>query len=422
MTLAQETHLSPVWTRLTQLMIERGEGSYIFTTEGHRYLDFTSGIGVTNTGHSHPRVVKAIQEQATKLIHGQANVFYSKTLVDLGAALSQIVPAHLDSFFFGNSGAEATEGAVKLAKQATKRPNIIVFQGSFHGRTHMAMGMTTSKTVYRVGYQPLPSGIFVAPFPHAYRYGWDEETAVTFCLRELKHLLKAQTAPEETAAMILEPELGEGGYIPTPLSFMQGLREICDQYGILLIMDEVQTGFGRTGKWFAQEHYQVRPDIMVMAKGLASGMPMSAIAAPYEMMQKWIPGTHGGTYGGNPVAAASALATIATIREEGLIENAAERGAQLTAGLKALQAQYPVMGDVRGFGLMVGVEFTDANGEPDGATCAAVQKACLEENLLLLTCSTYGNVIRFIPPLVVSEAQIDEALAIVGRALAKATN
>jgi 4-aminobutyrate aminotransferase len=411
-------HLSPVWTHLTDLVIERGEGCYVYTSSGEQYLDFTSGIGVTNTGHCHPRVVAAIQDQASKLLHGQINVFYSQTLVNLAEELRKVVPSHLDSFFFGNSGAEATEGAVKLAKQATKRPNIIVFQGSFHGRTHLAMGMTTSKTIYRVGYQPLPSGIFVAPFPYALRYGWDEETAVKFCLNELKYLLKSQTDPQETAAIILEPELGEGGYLPAPQAFMEGLREICDQHGILLIIDEVQTGFGRTGKWFAQEHYGVKPDIMVMAKGLASGIPMSAIAAPEEMMRKWMPGSHGGTYGGNPVAAASAIATINTLRDEKLIENAATRGAQLTAGLKALQAKYPVIAEVRGFGLMVGVEFRDAQGEPDAATTTAVQKACLAEKMLLLTCSTYGNVIRFIPPLVVSEEQIEDGLAIFERALA----
>lgn len=410
-------HLSPVWTHLTDLQIERGEGCYVYTTSGERYLDFTSGIGVTNTGHCHPKVVAAIQAQAAKLMHGQINVFYSQTLIDLANELRTVVPSHLDSFFFGNSGAEATEGAVKLAKQATKRPNIIVFQGSFHGRTHLAMAMTTSKTIYRAGYQPLPSGIFVTPFPHAFRYGWDEQTTIDFCIRELKFLLKSQTAPEETAAILLEPELGEGGYIPTPPAFMKALREICDEHGILLIIDEVQTGFGRTGKWFASEHYDVKADILVMAKGLGSGIPISAIAAPRETMDKWMKGSHGGTYGGNPVAAAAAIATIQAMREENIIENAANMGELLRQGLLDLQKKYPCIGEVRGLGLMIGVEFRDANNQPDAATTTAVQKACLAEKMLLLTCSTHGNVMRFIPPLVVSEAQIHEALGIFERAL-----
>ena len=414
-----QQHLSPVWTRLAPLVIERGEGCYLYDVNGEKYLDFTSGIGVTNTGHAHPKVVAAIQEQATKILHAQINVMMTKTLLDLTDELRTIVPSHLDSFFFGNSGAEATEGAVKLAKQATKRPNIIVFQGSFHGRTHYAMGMTTSKTVYRVGYQPLPSGIFATPFPHFHRYGWDEDTAVDFCLKELKYLLKSQTAPEETAAIILEPELGEGGYLPTPNRFLQGLRDICDEHGILLIIDEVQTGFGRCGKWFAHEHSGVKADILVMAKGIASGIPMSAIAAPRELMEKWIPGTHGGTYGGNPVAAAAAIATIQVMKEEGIIENAVTQGAYLTQKLQELQQKYPVIGQVRGWGLMVGIEFTNpANHEPDGVTATAIQKACLAQNLLLLTCSTYGNVIRFIPPLVVTKAEIDEAIAILSDAFA----
>lgn len=413
-----QTHLSPVTSKISQLVISHGSGSWVYTEDGQEYLDFTSGIGVTNTGHSHPKVVAAIQEQAPKMLHGQVNVFYTRVLIDLAEELRSIVPAHIDSFFFANSGAEATEAAVKLAKQVTKRPNIIVFQGSFHGRTHLAMGMTTSKTVYRIGYQPLPAGIFVAPFPHALRYGWDEETTIQYCIKELKHLLKSQTAPEETAAIILEPEQGEGGYVPTPPAFMNALREICDEHGILLVMDEVQTGFGRTGKWFAQDHYGVKPDIMVMAKGIASGVPMSCIGASSEMMGKWIPGSHGGTYGGNPLAAASAIATIRAMRDENMIENAAERGAELTAGLKALQKTYPSIAEVRGLGLMVGVEFRNEDGTPDAATVSALQKECLANKLLLLSCGTHGNVIRFIPPLVVTKDEVEQGLRIVERALA----
>jgi 4-aminobutyrate aminotransferase len=414
--------LSPVWSHLSQVVVDRGEGCYLYDSDGNRYLDFTSGIGVTNTGHAHPRVVAAIQEQAARLLHGQINIVYSPPVIALAEALRSILPEHLDSYFFSNSGAEAIEGAVKLARQTSKRPNVIVFQGSFHGRTTLAMAMTTSKTVYRVGYQPLPAGVFVAPFPYAFHYGWEEETAVDFCLNELKLMLKAQTAPEETAAMVIEPVLGEGGYVPAPAGFLQGLREICDQYGILLIVDEVQTGFGRTGNLFAFERAGIAPDVIVMAKGLASGMPISAIAARGDLMRRWMTGSHGGTYGGNPVAAAAAVATIDVIRDEGLAANARARGAQLTAGLQELQAEFPIIGDVRGPGLMVGVEFGRSGHEPLPELARAVQLECMAQNMLLLTCGAYGNTVRWIPPLVVSEAQIADGLAIFGRAVAAAVS
>ena len=412
--------LSPVWSHLSQIVVERGEGCYLYDGNGTRYLDFTSGIGVTNTGHSHPRVVRAIQEQAAKLLHGQINIVYSAAVVELAEALRQIMPSHLDSYFFSNSGAEAIEGAIKLARQTSKRQNVIVFQGSFHGRTSLAMAMTTSKTIYRVGYQPLPGGIFVAPFPYAYYYGWDEGSTVDYCLAELNHLLKTQTAPEETAAMIVEPVLGEGGYVPAPPRFLQGLREICDANGILLIVDEVQTGFGRTGRFFAFEDAGIKPDIVVMAKGLGLGMPISAIAAPQALMSRWQTGSHGGTYGGNPVAAAAAVATIHTLRDEGLIENAQARGEQLTNGLRDLQAEFPVLGDVRGPGLMIGVEFGRSGREPLPDLAKAVQQACLDRQLLLLTCGAYGNTVRWIPPLVAGEEQIADALSIFGDSVAQA--
>ena len=356
--------LSPVWGRIFPLVTERGEGSYLVDVNGRRYLDFTSGIGVTNTGHAHPRVVRAVQEQAARLLHGQVNITRHLPILRLARALAEIVPPGLDQFFFSNSGAEAVEASIKLARHATGRPNIIAFQGSFHGRTVGTMSLTSSKTAYRVGYQPLMPGVFFAPFPYAYRYGWDEDTAVRFCLDELKHILQTQTAPQETAAILVEPVLGEGGYVPAPAAFLQGLRDIADHYGVLLIADEVQTGFGRTGRWFAVEHSEVVPDVMVMAKGLASGLPLSGIAARPALMARWHVGTHGGTYGGNAVACAAALATVETIREEDLLNNAAARGEQLMAGLRALQQNHPVIGDVRGLGLMVATEFTRTDGTP----------------------------------------------------------
>ena len=411
-------HLSPVWSHLTTFEPVRGEGVYLYDAAGHRLTDFTSGIGVTNAGHAHPKVVKAIQEQAEALIFAQMNCVVPPTAVKLSELLNRITPEPIDSFFFSNSGAEAVEGAVKLARHATGRNNLIVFQGGFHGRTAQAMAMTTAKTGYRHKYQPLPAGVFVAPFPYSYQYGWSEAETVDFCLKQLELLLKTQTAPDETAALVLEPVLGEGGYVPAPASFLQALREICDRHGILLVLDEVQTGFGRTGKMFAFEHAEVTPDILVMAKGLGGGLPISAVGGGRALMERWETGTHGGTYGGgSAVVLAGAKANVDVILDERLADNAALRGEQLTNGLRDLQGQYPVIGEVRGPGLMVATEFTNADGKPDKETCKRVQKACLDAGLMLLTCGPFENVIRWIPPLVVSEAQIDEALEVFTGAL-----
>lgn len=409
-------HISPVWGRLFSIKAERGEGSYLYDVEGHRYLDFTCGIGVTNTGHAHPRVVKAIQKQAARLIHGQANIVYSEPMLQLVDELLTVVPPSLDSFFFSNSGAEIVEAGVKLAKQVTGRSNVVVFQGSFHGRTHLTMSMTTSKTIYRLNYQPLVPGIFVAPYPYPFHYGWDEETTLDFCLRELKRLLKGQTAPEETACIVVEPVLGEGGYVVPPAGFMPALRELCDEHSILLIADEVQSGLGRTGKFFAVEHTQTVPDVLLMAKGIASGLPLSCLATRKELMARWITGSHGGTFGGNVVACAAAVATIQTLREEQLVENAAERGEQLMAGLRKLQDEFSAIGEVRGKGLMVGVEFGQP-GAPDTATAKAAIRAAFDGGLMLLSCGTFDNTIRWIPPLTATEEQIDEALTIFAAAL-----
>jgi 4-aminobutyrate aminotransferase len=409
-------HIAPVWSRSFSVEVDRGEGSYLYSTDGKRYLDFTCGIGVTNTGHAHPRVVRAIQEQAAKLIHGQANIVYHMPMLQLADELLTIVPSPLDCFYFSNSGAEIVEAGVKLAKQATGRTNVIVFQGSFHGRTHLTMTMTTSKTIYRGGYQPLVPGIFVAPYPYAFYYGWDDQTALEFSLRELGKLLKTQTTPDETACIVVEPVLGEGGYVVPPLGFLPELRKLCDEYGILLVADEIQSGLGRTGKYFAVEHTNTIPDILLMAKGIASGLPLSALAARRELMVRWTPGSHGGTFGGNVVACAAGVATIQAMREERMVENAEARGQQLMAGLRQLQAQSSEIGEVRGAGLMVAVEF-GKSGAPDTRTAKEVVKASFERGLMLLTCGTFDNVVRWIPPLVVTEEQVQEALAIFAAAL-----
>ena len=419
MTLFEENfpHMSPVWSRIFPIQAERGEGCYLYAVDGKKYLDFTCGIGVTNTGHCHPKVVEAIREQAGQFIHAQANIVVHKPMMQLIEELRKVVHPSIDGFFFSNSGAEALEGAVKLARAATGKPNIIVFQGSFHGRTGMTMALTTSKTIYRSGFQPLPAGVFVSPYPYAYKLGMSEAQTSEYCLNALQELLLSQTSPAETAAILMEPVLGEGGYVVPPIAFMKGLRELCDKHGILLILDEVQSGFGRTGKWFAQEHFGVVPDIMTVAKGIASGMPLSGVFSRLDLMKKWQTGSHGGTFGGNAVACAAGVATIRAMRDEDMPGNASRRGIQLETGLRKLQEEYPVIGDVRGLGLMIGTEFS-VNGKPaDKALIKGLVHACEENGLLLLTCGTYDNVVRWIPPLVVSESQISDALGIFAKAL-----
>ena len=415
-------HMTPAWSRIFNFVAERAEGSFIYTDDGRKLLDFTSGIGVTNTGHCHPKVVEAIREQAGNFIHAQVNIVIHKPMLQLIEEIRPLVPPSIDSFFFANSGAEALENAVKIAKAATGRPNVIVFSGSFHGRTHATMALTTSKTIYRSGFAPLPAGIYVAPFPYAFNLKMTEEGASQYALGQLEHLLASQTAPKETAAILIESVLGEGGYVVPPVSFMKGLREICDKHGILLIFDEVQSGFGRTGKWFALEHFGVVPDIITAAKGIASGMPLSGVFSRTDIMKKLDTGSIGGTYGGNAVACAAAVATVRAMRDEKMVENAAERGVQLMTGLRKLQEEYPQIGDVRGKGLMVATEFIAEGGTQAKAKplVKEVIHAAEERDLLLLSCGTYDNTIRWIPPLNVTAGQINDGLQIFGEAL-KAT-
>ncbi|MFE6616726.1 aspartate aminotransferase family protein [Amycolatopsis sp. NPDC057786] len=410
--------LSPLLKQATPVVVDHGEGVYLYGTDGKRHLDFTAGIGVTSTGHCHPHVVSAAREQIGKLVHGQYTTVMHKPMLELTEKLGDVLPEGLDSLFYANSGSEAVEAALRLSRQATKRPNVIVFQGGFHGRTVAAATMTTSGTRFSAGISPLMSGVHVAPFPYAFHYGWDEETATKFALRELDYLFATVCAPNETAAFFIEPVLGEGGYVPANTEFLAGLRERADKHGILLVMDEIQTGFGRTGRFWGHEHFGVRPDIVLIAKGLASGFPISGIAASEELMAKALPGSQGGTYGGNAVACAAAIATLEVIQQEGLVENAAERGRQLLEGVRVIADKSPSIGDVRGLGLLVGSEFTTPDGEPDTAKAQAAQKAASSTGLLLLTCGAYMNVVRMVPPLIVDSAQVDEALRIWGDAVA----
>jgi 4-aminobutyrate aminotransferase len=412
------SHMTPAWSRIFNFVADRAEGSYIYTEDGKKLLDFTSGIGVTNTGHCHPKVVEAIREQAGLFLHAQANIVIHKPMLQLIEEIRKIVPPSIDSFYFANSGAEALENAVKIAKAATGRQNIIVFNGSFHGRTHATMALTTSKTGYRTGFGPLPAGVYVSPFPYAFHLGMSEEKASAYALEQLEYLLASQTAPKDTAAILIESVMGEGGYIVPPASFMKGLRELCDKHGILLIFDEVQSGFGRTGKWFAFEHFGVIPDIITAAKGIASGMPLSAVFSRTDIMKKLDVGSIGGTYGGNAVACAAGVATIKAMRDEKMLENAVERGMQLMTGLGKLQEEYPQIGDVRGLGLMVGTEFiVDGSQAKAKPMVKQIIQSAEKQNLLLLSCGTYDNTLRWIPPLNVTSEQINDGLKIFSEAL-----
>lgn len=411
-------HMTPAWSRIFNFVADRAEGSYIYTDDGRKLLDFTCGIGVTNTGHCHPKVVEAIREQAGSFIHAQANIVIHKPMLQLIEELRKISPPSIDSFYFANSGAEALENAVKIAKVVTGRPNVIVFNGSFHGRTHATMSLTTSKTIYRAGFAPLMAGVYVAPFPYAYAMDMTEEQASQHCLEQLEYLLASQTAPKETAAILIESVLGEGGYVVPPTSFMKGLREICDKHGIMLIFDEVQSGFGRTGKWFALEHFDVVPDIITAAKGIASGMPLSGVFTRTDIMKKVDTGSIGGTYGGNAIACAAGVATIRAMRDENMLENATEKGIQLMTGLRKLQEEYPQIGDVRGKGLMIGTEFTaNGNRAKEKQMVKDVIHSAEEKGLLLLSCGTYDNTLRWIPPLNVTSEQVNDGLKIFGEAL-----
>jgi len=405
--------LSPLLQQATSVVAVRGEGSYLYDGEGQRYLDFTSGIGVTSTGHCHPRVVEAARRQVGQLIHGQYTTVLHPGLLALTERLTDLAPDPLDAVFYASAGTESIEGALRLARHATGRSNVIAFQGSFHGRTVGSLSLTTSKSALRAGLQPLLAGVHIAPFPYAYHYGWDEKETTRFCLRELDHLLETVSAPDQTAAVFLEPVLGEGGYVPANSAFVQGIRERCDRHGMLLVVDEIQTGIGRTGSFWGYEHYGATPDMVVTAKGLASGFPLSAFVAPRELMAKGWPGSQGGTYGGNAVACAAALATLDVIKDEGLVERAATLGARLRRALDEVAAEHPVIGEVRGVGLMVGTEFTD------GALATRVRQECERWGLLMLPCGARGQVVRWIPPLVVTEQQIDEAVGIFAESVEK---
>ena len=420
--------IPPVWGRITNLVVDRGEGSWLITTDGERYLDYSSGIGVTNTGHAHPHVVAAVQAQAAKILHAQQNITYHEPGLRLHERLRHVLPGDGWGAFLSNSGAEAVEAAVKLARIATGRPVILGFRYGYHGRTGQTMALTTAKDVYRGHFEPLPGSVYHTAYPYCYRASGGSHAPDEHCTcdweAELDLTFHQYVYPEHVAAIIVEPVLGEGGYIVPPPAFLPRLREITRQHGILLIADEVQTGFGRTGELFAVNHWGVVPDIMVMAKGIASGLPLSGIVAQRAILDKLPPGSHGGTYGGNVVACAAANATLDVIEEEGLVANARERGAQFLTRLRALAPKYRSIGDVRGLGLMLALELVKP-GEGDGRVpnpdvTKRVQAEALARKLIILTAGTYVNVVRIIPPLVTTADEVDRALRILDESLAAA--
>jgi 4-aminobutyrate aminotransferase len=414
----------PVWARYTDLVVERGIGSWIETIDGERYLDYTCGIGVTNTGHAHPRVAAAIAEQAGKMIHAQQNILYHKPGLQLHERLPRSFPGLSDGeeagLFLSNSGAEAIEASVKLAKYATRRPAIIAFRGGFHGRTHGAMALTSSGVKYRGHFEPLLGGVHFAPYPYVLRNptGQDAEAALAFSLAGIEELFATVIYPDDVAAFLVEPILGEGGYVVPPDGFLPALRKVADQHGILLIADEVQSGMGRTGRMWATDWYDARPDIVVVAKGIASGMPLSGIMARRELLDRFGPGSHGGTYGGNAVACAAAVATLDVIESEGLLANAARQGERLLAGLRQAAEGHSCVAEVRGRGLMIGIELAqgpELTPRPD--LVKGILHEAFERRLLLLSCGTYGQVVRVIPPLVTTDDEVDTAIGVISESL-----
>jgi 4-aminobutyrate aminotransferase len=410
----------PVWARYTDLIAERASGSWIETVDGERYLDYTCGIGVTNTGHAHPRIVAAIGEQATRGIHLQQNIVYHRPGLELHRRLPLRFPnARPDTeygLFLSNSGAEAVEAAVKLAKYATRRPLVIAFRGGFHGRTHGAMALTSSSVKYRAHFEPLLGGVHFVPYPYPLRMGGaDAALATTFAA--IDDLFTTLVSPDDVAAFVVEPILGEGGYVVPPDGFLPALRELADRHGILLAVDEVQSGYGRTGRFFATEWTDATPDIVIMAKGIASGLPLSGILAARPLLDQLAPGSHGGTYGGNAVACAAALATLDVIDDEGLVARAGAVGARLLAGIRERAEGHPSIAEVRGRGLMLAVEFADGPGlTPRPDLVKGMLAAAMARNVLLLSCGTYGQAVRIIPPLVTSDDEVELALGVIGDA------
>jgi 4-aminobutyrate aminotransferase len=410
-------YMSPSYTRIYPLVVERGSGAVIQDVDGNLFLDFTAGIAVTSTGHCHPHVTAAIADQAHKLLHMSGTDFYYQPQIDLAQRLAESGPGTSPKrVFFTNSGAEALEAALKLARWHTGRSRAIAFFGAFHGRTYGAMSLSGSKLVHRRGFAPLVPEIHHVPYPRGC-HDCDSGEADCACVRQIEEtVLRRIAPPDEVAAVFVEPIQGEGGYYVPPPGFLPALRALCDKHGFLLVADEVQTGMGRTGKFYAVEHWDVEPDIICLAKGIASGMPLGAIVSREEVMD-WPPGSHASTFGGNPVSCRAALATL-DLLEGGYIANAAERGQQLKYELQRLQQRHPEIREVRGLGLMMAIDLADEeDGSPVGARRDEVIQAAFRRGLLLLGCGE--SAVRFCPPLCISAEQVETAIHILDTVLSE---
>jgi len=390
-----EQFLSSALYRVFHIVAEKGEGPYLYTTDGIKYLDLTSGIGVTQLGHCHPEIIKAAQEQLSRLVHISCVTHHTEN-IKLAEQLASILPGNLDNTFFCNSGAEAVDGAIKLSRYANPgRPNIVAFRGSFHGRTLGSTSISSSKSLHRKNYDPLLTGINFVDFPNCWKCPVFKgpSSCELECLDLLTRMFKLNLPPESISAIIIEPIVGEGGYVPSPnhrFNYLKELRKICDEYNILLVCDEVQSGIGRTGKWFGCEHYGVVPDVITVAKGIANGLPMGAFSTRKKLMSLMPPGSHGSTFGGNPVSCAAARKTLEIIQRDRLLDHVTKVGTEL---IKHFQSELEKKAKVRGYGLMIGIEFSDKE-----KTEKIIEK-CFKEKMLLLSAGTEQNVIRFIPPL-----------------------
>jgi 4-aminobutyrate aminotransferase len=413
-------HVPPVIGHMQDFVVDHAAGSWVYGTSGEKYLDFTSGCAVTNTGYCHPKVVGAAQAQTARLIHGFQNLYWHQPMLELTEKLMDLVPEGLDRVIYSNTGADATEGAVKLAKQVTGRTSIICFEGAYHGRSHLTMPMTCCKVHFRGHYDPLVGGIYHAPFPYPYRMPHVDPSA--WCLDQLDLMFRREVYPDDVAAIVVEPVQGEGGSLVAPPEFLRGLRTVCDEHGILLIFSEQQTGYGRTGVFFASERYDVTPDVITLAKGMASGFPLAAVVGRAVHMDAWSKGSHGGVFNGNAVSCAAGVATIDAIVEDDMLANCERQGERFRAFLRELQGAHPVIGDVRGPGLMNVVELVGPAGDkqPEGAAQKRFLSGMLKRGMLVMGVGTYENMIRFLPPINIDDEDMSAAMEIISAAAEEA--
>lgn len=411
--------IAPVIGFDTEVEIVEGKGSWVTDSTGKQYLDFACGIATTNLGHRPDDVVAAAQAQLNKLWHA-GGAFLYEPLVTAAEKLVSVTPDSIEKVFFMNSGAEAVEGSIKLARKVTGRQGIITFRGGFHGRTMGSVTYTTSKAKYRQGYHPLVPSTFVVPFPHPYGWGMTQEEANAYALRELEFKFQHEITPGEVAAFLVEPMQGEGGYYPASREFLSALRAIADEHGIMLVVDEVQTGFGRTGDWFTSQVYDVKPDVLVLGKAIANGLPLSAVGASAEILDQWPAGSHGTTFGGNPVSCAASAAVIDALRD--VVPTVPDLSAHAFGRWNELAEKHSTIGDVRGLGLMIGIELTASDGSPDADAFPAIEAYAREAGMFILNCGPNGNIIRFIPPLTVSTEDLDRGIDILADAIAAYEN